>query len=413
MLLSHPPKRYLLELRNATKNADNTYTWTFTERNLARPKKIRIGPVSVTTDVHCRNVVITSDSFLDSTAPYVNRSDEQKQVMCVVHGECFTTPPVEGAGEATQSSASGSDQSIIDIGANLVAWLDYAPSRTFDSSFTSSSVGGLPVMYIYNRATTHSDLILTTAYGTGLSLNNMGSTLSIHRAGSWESTVDSQPFPVSMVSEEFHVHSIVKLLDTAWTYFWDLHMNKTLMWGSNPAVLSYYDETDTQQSVSGITMIPLRNYLLSVARVSDGNGGYQFEYRVENLDDSTEAVQTATTTGAGQSLQANPQTWRFGHASTHFNHHMGPFLFVNGTVASDQENCRAWLRAAFGSSATETTSASTNANQWYQLYDTRKTVIEMNQPSKVLRKVTGRFEDHNGAQIEPKDAIIHMEILRN
>ena len=160
-------------------------------------------------------------------------------------------------------------------------------------------------------------------------------------------------------------------------------------------------------------MIPMKNYLLSVSRVSDGEGGYQFVYRVEDLDDSTAAIQTATTTGAGGSMTANPGTWRFGHASTHFKHYMGPFFYVNGTVASDQENCRAWLRAKFGSSATETTSESTNANQWYQLYDTRDTVIEMEQPSKVLRSVTGRFEDHNGAQITPKDAILHMEIDRN
>jgi hypothetical protein len=411
MLLTRPPKKYLLELRNATKVSDGKYRWDFTDRYFVRPSQVRIGPVSVTTDVHCRNVVMLSDSFEDSSCPYVHRSDAMKQVLAVVHGQVFTTPPVEGSAGATESSASGSDQSLVDIGTNLVAWLDLHPSRTFDSNFTGSTVGGALVSYMYNRATTHSDLIMTTAYGSGLSLANMGSTVAITRTGSWESTADSSPFPASMVSEEFHCHTIIKNSDTAWTFLWDLHLNKTLMWG-NPAVLSYYDSSDQRQSVPGILMVPLKNYLISCARVSDGLGGYNFTYRIEDLDDSTAAVQTATTSGAGYSLQANPQSWRFGHASTHFKHYMGPFLLCNGTVAADQENCRAWLRNAFGSGASETTSEESAANLWYQLYDTRVTQIDINQASKVQRSVTISFEDHNGALIDPKDCVLHMEIDR-
>ena len=87
-------------------------------------------------------------------------------------------------------------------------------------------------------------------------------------------------------------------------------------------------------------------------------------------------------------------------------------LYINGTTASDQENARAWLRSAFGSEASETTTEASNANQWYQLYDTRVTTIEINRASKVQREVTITFEDHNGALVDPKDAVIHMEIDR-
>ena len=414
MLLSHPPKRYLLELRNATKNEDGSYTWSFTERHLARPKQVRVGPVSVTTDVFCRNVVITSDSFQNSTAPWVHRPDSMKQVLCVVHPETQSNPPVESSESgATQSTAAGSDQSIIDIGSDLVAWLDMgATNKVYDNTYTSSSVGGPLVYHIMNRSTAHSDLHLSAAYGAGLTLANLGNTVAVTRTGSWESFMDSMPFPYSFLSETYHLHTVIKLTDTGWTYLFDLDTNKTLMWG-NPAVLSYMDASDNKVSV-GVQMLPNRAYLLSVARVSDGAGGYVFEYRVENLDDSAEAVQNVTTQTAGKDLTANPGAWRFGHASTHFDHIQGSFLYINGTDSTQAENARAWLRNQYGSTATETTNTEqTNTNQWYQLYDQRITKIDMNQPSKVQRSLTVRFEDHNGALLGPKDAVLHMEIDRN
>jgi hypothetical protein len=414
MLLSHPPKKYLLELRNAVRLSEGVYQWTFTNRNYVRPRRVRIGPVSVTSENHLRNVVLLSESFRDGSNPYVMRTDELKRVLCVVHGESFTTPPVETvAGQTEQSTQPGTDASIAAI-TNVIAWLDYAPSRTFDSTFTSSTVGGPLVQYIYNRAS-NSELIMTNSYGSGMSLANLGNGLALTRTGNWESSADSQPMAVSDLSEQFSVHSIIRLANTSWTYFWDLYLNKTLMWG-NPAVLSYYDASDARQSVSGINMIPNRNYLLSVTRVSDGAGAYNFEYRVEDLDDSTATPQTSTVVGAGLPMQANPQNWRFGHASTHFQHYMGPFFYLKGAVLAEQEDCRAWLRNHIGSSNTEsTTSETTVSNSWYQLYDKRMTQIDIEQSSssKVQKSLTVSFEDHNGNLFTPKDAILHMEIDRS
>ena len=415
MLLRHPPKKYLLELRNAQKNADGSYSWTFTERHLVRPRQVSIGPVSVTTDVFCRNVVVTSDSFQGSTAPWVHRSDEMKQVLCVVHPETQSNPPVETESSgATQSSASGSDQSIIDIGSDLVAWLDMsATNKVYDNTYTSSAVGGPLVYHIMNRSTAHSDLHLSAAYGQGLTLANLGNTVGVTRTGNWESFLDSMPFPYTMLSELYHYHTVLKLTDTTWTYLFDLDTNQTLMWG-NPAVLSYLDASGAKIPVTPITMLPNRTYLLSVSRISDEAGGYVFTYRVENLDDSAEAVQEVTTSTGGKAMTANPGAWRFGHASTHFKHIQGSFIYINGNDSTQAENARAWLRTQYGSEATETTNTEqTNANQWYQLYDTRITEIDMNQPSKVQRGVSVRFEDHNGALLDPKDAVIHMQMERN
>jgi hypothetical protein len=414
MLLPNPPKRYLLELRNAAANTDGSFTWTFTERHLVRPKQVRIGPVSVTTDIFCRNVVVTSDSFQNSSAPWVHRPDAMKQVLCVVHPETQSNPPVEtDSSGATQTSAAGSDQSLVDMGDALIAWLDMgATNKVYDNTYTSSAVGGPLVYHILNRSTAHSDLQLSAAYGSGLSLSNLGNTVAVTRTASWESFLDTMPFPYTLLSETYHVHSLIRLTDQGWTYIWDLDTNKTLMWG-NPATLSYYDASDQQVSV-GVTMLPLRTYLLSVARVSDGAGGYVFDYRVEDLDNESEPVQSVTTATGGKDLTANPGAWRFGHASTHFDHLQGSFIFITGTDTTQAENARAWLRNQYGSTATEgTNTEQTNANQWYQLYDTRTTQIEMNQPAEVQRQITVRFEDHNGTLLVPKDAVLHVEIERN
>ena len=415
MLLNYPPTEYLLELRNATKLSTGVYEWAFTERNYVRPKSVRIGPCSVTSDTHLRNVVLLTDSFRESSSPFVLRSDELKRVLCVVHPEKLTKPPVETVpGQAQQSTQPGTDTSMEAL-TNLLAWIDLAPSRTFDNTFTSSTVGGPLVHYMYNRAAANSYLTMVTQYGSGLTLSNLGTSgKAITRTGSWESSADSTPIHYTDLTEEFSAHSIIRLTDTSWTYIWDLYLNKTLMWG-NPATLSYINASDQKVAVPGIVMIPNTNYLLSVARVAN-SGAYDFQYRVENLDDSSAAVQTATVAGAGLPMQANPQTWRFGHSSTHFKHYMGPFCFLKNNVQSEQENVRSWLRNHMGSTNTETSeSESTATNQWYQLYDTRITTINMepSRASKVQKSLQISFEDHHGNLFDPRDVILHMSIEKN
>ena len=107
--------RYLLELRSATKVDTGVYRWSFSERNLFRPKTVTIGPCSVTSDTDLRNVVLLSNTFRNSDMPHVNRSDELKPVLSVIYPEVRTThsPDASSGGGGSSNATWGATRPSI------------------------------------------------------------------------------------------------------------------------------------------------------------------------------------------------------------------------------------------------------------------------------------------------------------
>ena len=78
---------FLLHLRDATKVADGSYTWSFSARNLVRPKELEVGPCSITVSTDQRDITILSDSFRNNKKTHTLRGDSLHNVLTVVHPE--------------------------------------------------------------------------------------------------------------------------------------------------------------------------------------------------------------------------------------------------------------------------------------------------------------------------------------
>jgi hypothetical protein len=305
--------RYLLELRSATKVDTGVYRWSFSERNLFRPNTVTIGPCSVTAENDLRNVVLLSNTFRNSDMPHVNRSDSLKPVLTVIYPEMRSThsPDASSGGGGSSNAELGSDAAIdaIDATGDLLCWVDLANTRVLDQSFQQATGAGFSnAYYIYNRSQ-NAMLTWTVGYGTGMTLANFPAagtgTVGLTRTGSWESVLDSTPISTAQLQENFEFHSLFSVLGNSWSYLFDFHTMQILWWGQT---LTYYDASGVKQSVPGLTVIPLQDYLLSVRREKLDAANTNFYWRLENLT-AGGTVQTATT-GSGLAVPPQAPLWR-------------------------------------------------------------------------------------------------------
>ena len=245
---------------------------------------------------------------------------------------------------ATNSQAAvpvaGNDADLEAIGDDLIGWIDFDNSRVFDVNYVEATGAGSDVHYIYNRGP-NTSLIFVNNYGNDMTLANLGSTVALHRNGSWQSAVDSTPVSgINALQEEFCVHSIFQVNSLSeFSWFFDLYMMKIFFMNGG---IMFKSANGTNTSVS-LSVIPLQPYLLSVHRRAQGNT-YEFYWRLERLSNNN--VQE-TTSVAGLTLPANPGSWGLGHASTHFYHYQGPFLIHNGVNSTHIDNCRQWLKNVY------------------------------------------------------------------
>ena len=249
---------------------------------------------------------------------------------------------------STPSNATGSDDEVLAIGDDLLAFIDFAPARTLSQSFAPLSTEGDTVFYLYNRGP-NTNLIFQNNYGNGTQLSAIGQHRGITRQGSWESVVDSTPVDLNNVNDEFMVHSLFKLTSLDWTLLFDVGYMKVYIWGQQ---LAYEDASGTRQGV--LNVIPHVDYLLTVRRrdLNDG-ANINFEWRLERLDDNT--VQTATSgSGLTSPPNANGFAWKWGISSTHFRQVQSCWILHNGLDAAHEETCQTWIRNTYNG----TTSAS-------------------------------------------------------
>jgi hypothetical protein len=345
--------------------------------------------------------------------PFVNRADVLKPVLTVVYPEYRSTHSPDASTTTTAPAGVGTDEAIeaIDATGDLLCWIDYANTRVLDASFQQSTGAGFTsAWYIYNRSQ-NSMLTWVVGYGSGMTIANFPAagtgTVGMTRTGSWESVLDSTPIAADKVVENFEYHALFMVPNNTWSYIIDLYSMRILWWDQ---ALTYYDANGTKIAVPGITIVPMQDYLLSVKRIKVDQANTNFEWRVENLTQDT--VQTATT-GSGLPLSANPPIWRMGHASGNFNHVSSAFFVCNSDPQDTDrsEQLQSWLRNAYnGGSSTAVAGSSTANNQWYQLYDSKRTTYHI-QPTDfgdMVETIELEFEDHKGNRFDPKDCVIEM-----
>ena len=403
---------YLLELRNAVKEQTGTYTWSFTTRNEIRPASLEIGPVSVTTSTNQRQVTILSDSFRSSGKTHTLRGDTLENVLTVVHPQQkFEHPATSSSGGGT-STGTGSDADIEAIDADLLAWFDFNPARTLDVAFATATEAGDPVSYLYNRSPAPATLLYVSQYGSEFQLANVGSTVGVTRNGSWQSLADSST-PTGALTEEFSVHSLVVMPPVmgTYSYLFDLYLLKCFTWDGGSIAFKAASGANT---VVPVALIPLRAYIFTIQRRgidTTGDGlidDYEFNWVIEDLVTETSVTHT---TISGKTHPGSEQVWRLGHAATHFSHVQSCFIIHNGLDATHVSNSQKWLRNQYGAGGSGSSGETTTATIDYQLYDTRITKIPFSRPAEVIKTIRLKFEDHDGAPIDPTDAVVHLSVI--
>ena len=272
---------------------------------------------------------------------------------------------LDGEYSSTSSSnivSSGTDAEVVAIGSDLICWTDLDFTRCFDANFVATTAVGDPVNYIYDRA--NASVIWALGYGNNMVLANLGSTIALHRDGSWQSMADSS-IPAGTMDDEFQLHFL----------FQQNAINDYVMLFYFPAVkiLMYQGSLSFQAgnvitAIQNITIVPLQAYLVSVTRVVV-NAVATFEYRVERLSNSS--VQTSTSAEMG-AVPTGSSTWRLGNSNTQFNQYQGPFIICNGTDPTHAATCQTWLRNTFNGEETaapeeEETTSSEHATFFAQL----------------------------------------------
>ena len=201
-----------------------------------------------------------------------------------------------GSSHSGGSSGTGADTQIEAFN-DLLAWFDFAPSRTLDNSFNPVSTAGSAVRYLYNRSPAPASLILTA--GNPMLLANMGSSGGIGAVQDSGYFFLDSTTPTAAYGQEWQVHHLfqaqsnfnqgIYLFDNYYgAFFCDPQGQCGVLNGSGGTTVLF---------CNNLTWIPLHPYILSFSRASldpDGDGVFEYYYVLRLEDLSTDAVQTET-----------------------------------------------------------------------------------------------------------------------
>jgi hypothetical protein len=119
--------------------------------------------------------------------------------------------------------------------------------------------------------------------------------------------------------------------------------------------LSIQDATGQDQS-TGILLLPLKDYIVTISRIADsnGNGIEDFAVTVENLEDNV--IQTATV-NCGQD-PTNQTNWWYSTAQQHFWDQtgvLGPLIAFESIDADDIAASQNWIRQTYNGGVSSST----------------------------------------------------------
>ena len=108
------------------------------------------------------------------------------------------------------------------------------------------------------------------------------------------------------------------------------------------------EDTNGIEQDTGIPLLPLKDYIITISRVADSNGDgiEEFDVTVENLE--TNSVQTATV-NAGQD-PTNQTNWWYSTAQQHFWDQtgvLGPLIAFESVEAADIATAQNWIRQTY------------------------------------------------------------------
>ena len=395
-----------LKQNDYTKNA---FRVDVTDKDFWGPQECRIDSITATFTDDFEYVLVHSRALSRiARQPSASTNSEHGDVVYILRSEQRVVRSTSST-TTTNNEGAGSDSSVLAIGDDLLAWIDLNNSRVFDSNFVESTgAGETDVVYVYNRGP-NSSLIFWTAYGNGLTLANFGSNgaIALTRTGSWESTADTTPIPTNLLNETFCVHGLIQLNNLQdYTHFYDFYMMKVFFMNG---AIHYTDTNNASVQVSGLSIIPLQQYLISIHRRSDGNAGYEFYWRLERL--SNNQVMTATTT-SGATMPNTAKTWRLGMPNTHYSHLGGPFIVHNTEAALHISNSIAWLKNHYTGTATGGSTTTTTIGNTYQLFSDKTKVIPCKGFANSLTNLDFYFTNPNGVIVQPESGCVEFTVVK-
>jgi hypothetical protein len=408
--------RYLLHSANATYDSTTKkYTYTL-DRRIQDPKSIRLvkaSYVAATNSSYPAVVYLKSDglSQLCSTKHTVelkNQCHEDGTNIFAVLEERHTagkfsleeaprTLPVKKhenvtvidiyftdndtvlTGEATASNGNGgSSSSVTDATIEampVVVWVDFDGARTLSASYAACTTLGDLVKYFYSRSPSPAGLIMQSNNVHELVLLKTG-LLGISRdtdpaLGHGQMLKDST-YPTSSWNDEFFVVHIFKSHPTytQTAGIFSLGNNDVYVWMSGNGAVNFRNSSAQNVTLSNISWIPSRNYLLTIRRIlNTSTSQHEFHWYWEDLDLGPSSGVTEVT-DSGTAPTGGHYGFSYGIQGMYYRHVGGCLLGVNSNSTSDYDNGVQWARNWWGAEASEEeeeSSASTPASFFLEL----------------------------------------------
>ena len=239
------------------------------------------------------------------------------------------------------------DISVVEGIAGLKLFQDMLPNTLLTSSYQETPNLGDSCRYIYQNA----NALATMVFGgyADFTVSAWGQGRGISSTNSWNYLVDS-----TMPNKWF-------------TYVWGMkspqgQASKQLLFNHRGLIvdlisgaLSIQDATGQDQS-TGILLLPLKDYIVTISRIADsnGNGIEDFAVTVENLEDNV--IQTATV-NCGQD-PTNQTNWWYSTAQQHFWDQtgvLGPLIAFESIDADDIAASQNWIRQTYNGGVSSST----------------------------------------------------------
>ena len=243
------------------------------------------------------------------------------------------------------------DISVVEGIAGLKLFQDMMPNTLLTSSYQETPNLGDSCRYIYQNA----NALATMVFGgyADFTVSAWGQGRGISSTNSWNYLVDGT-MPNKWGGNRF-------------TYVWGMkspqgQASKQLLFNHRGLIvdlisgaLSIQDATGQDQS-TGILLLPLKDYIVTISRIADsnGNGIEDFAVTVENLEDNV--IQTATV-NCGQD-PTNQTNWWYSTAQQHFWDQtgvLGPLIAFESIDADDIAASQNWIRQTYNGGVSSST----------------------------------------------------------
>ena len=247
------------------------------------------------------------------------------------------------AGQHEPGASPSLDISVVENIAGLKLFQDMMPNTLLSSSYQETPNLGDSCRYIYQN----SNALNTMVFGgyADFTVSAWGQGRGLSSTNSWNYLVDGT-MPNRWDGYRF-------------TYVWGMkspqnQVTKKQLFNHRGLIvdlvagnLSIEDSTGQEQG-TGIPLLPLKDYIITISRVADqnGDGNDNFAVTVEKLEDNT--IQT-TVVNHGQD-PTNQTNWWYSTAQQHFWDQtgvLGPLIAFESIDADDIKTAQDWIRQTY------------------------------------------------------------------